>query len=543
MFYRRIYGIIEVYLGALGATATGLKKLASLRHAPIQVLQLCNEVSDLRVVVAQANRILDSFDGDEDRDLVVRVCRQVKFVTAVVEELRRLLEDHLMQDVPSAGLDRVSDVEYSKRAWLKHQTKSLRLLTEIRGYRVEIDKNLNLLSAGYISQCRIELSQIRLHTSATQQSTQKIELGSQHQMSLMESTLIPALKDVQASLKQLTTSGAIISALDNFWNYLLQDPEDPENKALKEAFSSIIDNYDDLLKRNFTPVHRIVFGLTKADLREHLTLSTSEIDSTCSLGRTPLCWAALRTDPNDVRVLVESGAALHLFDSRGQSPVHFAAETGHIESLKVLLATAAQMEFSDRRLQIAAAARVTEYESQVVKAVSNFCLQLVEAKDYKGRSALYLACRNNKKAHVSILLDYGANIDDIDTALGRSSLHISIYWNCHDVISLLLGQGASTLIVDDDRMTILHYAAKFGDTRTLSILERAEITGLSPECRDRDDKTASEVFDDLRPTYLAEDPDTFMRSRAQFQNILEKVHKARYADSSITLGVDISFDA
>lgn len=32
-------------LGALGATATGLNKLASLRHAPGQILQLCNEVS------------------------------------------------------------------------------------------------------------------------------------------------------------------------------------------------------------------------------------------------------------------------------------------------------------------------------------------------------------------------------------------------------------------------------------------------------------------------------------------------------------------
>ena len=104
-------------------------------------------MSDLKVVVAQANRVLDSFDGDQDRDLVKRISRQVKFTTAVVEELKRLLEDHLMQDVSATGLDSVSDVEFSKRAWLKHQTKSLRLLKEIRDYRVEMDKNLSLLSA------------------------------------------------------------------------------------------------------------------------------------------------------------------------------------------------------------------------------------------------------------------------------------------------------------------------------------------------------------------------------------------------------------
>ena len=331
--------------------------------------------------------------------------------------------------------------------------------------------------------------------------------------------------------------------MDNLWNYLLQDPEDPKNQALKEAFSNIIDNDEDLLKRKFTTVHRIVFGLTKADLREHLTLNTSGINSRCSLGRTPLCWAALRTDPNTVKVLVQSGAALHLADSRGQSPVHFAAETGHIESLRILLATAAQMESPDPRLQKVAAARVTHYENQVVKSVSSFCLQLLEAKDYKGRSALQLACRNDKKAHVSLLLDYGANIDDIDTVLGRSSLHITIYWNCHEIIRLLLRRGASTSVADDNRMTILHYAAKFGDEKTLGILERAEITGLSPECRDRDGKTAVEIFDDLRPTYLAEDADTFMRSRTQFQTVLARTLKARYTDSPTMSGTEIFFDA
>ena len=331
--------------------------------------------------------------------------------------------------------------------------------------------------------------------------------------------------------------------MDNLWNYLLQDPDDPKNTALKEAFSSIIDNYEDLLKRNFTPVHRIIFGLIKADLREHLKLSTSGLNSTCSLGRTPLCWAALRTDPNTVKVLVESGAALHLLDSRGQSPVHFAAETGHIESLRILLATAAQMEFPDPRLQKVAAARITDYENQVVKSVSNFCLQLLEGKDYKGRSALQLACRNNKKAQVSLLLDYGANIDDVDTALGRSSLHIAIYWNCHDIVRLLLRRGASTSVVDDNRMTILHYAAKFGDEMTLSIFERVEITGLSPQCRDRDGRTALEIFDDLRPTYLAEDADTFTRSRRQFQTMLARINEVRYTDSPTTSGMEIFFDA
>ena len=50
-------------------------------------------------------------------------------------------------------------------------------------------------------------------------------------------------------------------------------------------------------------------------------------------------------------------------------------------------------------------------------------------------------------------------------------------------------------MVDNDRMAILHYAAKFGDARTVSVLEMAEITGLSPEWRD---KVNQNRFRDLR---------------------------------------------
>lgn len=102
-------------------------------------------MSDLLVVIAQANRILESHDGDGSRDLATQVRRQFNFTTAVVEELKCLLEDHLLKDVPSAELDRVSDVEFSKRAWLKHETKALDLLRQVRECRVEIDKNLILL--------------------------------------------------------------------------------------------------------------------------------------------------------------------------------------------------------------------------------------------------------------------------------------------------------------------------------------------------------------------------------------------------------------
>ena len=91
-------------------------------------------------------------------------------------------------------------------------------------------------------------------------------------------------------------------------------------------------------------------------------------------------------------------------------------------------------------------------------------------------------------------------------------------------------------MVDDKKMTILHYAAKFRDVGTMWILEVAEISGPDPEWRDKDYRTALETFDDLRPMCMLECSDTFVRSRAQFQTILAKITKARYADSPTRSG-------
>ncbi len=106
------------------------------------------------------------------------------------------------------------------------------------------------------------------------------------------------------------------------WNYLLQDSTTAENMAIREVFASLLDESDDLLKRGFCPLHRIIFGLSQVGLEDHLRLSAADINSRCSLGRTPLCWAALRRDASHVRSLIKFGASLDLADIRGQSPFH-----------------------------------------------------------------------------------------------------------------------------------------------------------------------------------------------------------------------------
>jgi hypothetical protein len=107
---------------------------------------------------------------------------------------------------------------------------------------------------------------------------------------------------------------------------------------------------------------------------------------------------------------------------------------------------------------------------------------------------------------------------------------------------LLLAKGARTDIVDARKMGVLHYAAKFGDIKTIRILAEAGIGGVDPDRRDQEGRTPMEVFDELRPHCLAEDPTTLAKSREAFNDLLTGLNPLGCQESNSS-ELDIFFDA
>jgi hypothetical protein len=318
--------------------------------------------------------------------------------------------------------------------------------------------------------------------------------------------------------------------------------------AIRKAFASLLNKSDHLLKRGFSQLHRIIFGLSKVDLEDHLHLFTADIDPCCSIGRTPLCWAALCRDANHVRSLVKFGASLDLADIRGQSPFHFAAETGVFESLKVLLTAAAKLEgphnpvssrFTDDDKDEEGRESFSELESPVVSA---FCLELIERRDYKGRTPLHFTTQVNHVEHASLLLHYGADVDSLDAPLGRTPLLLAIYWNSHEVLALLLSKNARTDVTDTRKCTILYYAARFGDAQTLGILSEVAILGISPDCTDFEGRTPLEAFNQDRPSFIIEDEEVAGKNKETFEHFLRSVKMNLFFDSDRS-DIDTFFDA
>ncbi|KAF2122814.1 ankyrin repeat-containing domain protein [Lophiotrema nucula] len=243
--------------------------------------------------------------------------------------------------------------------------------------------------------------------------------------------------------------------------------------------------------------------------------------------------------------LVEHLSVGHRFGKTlnpGQNAFHFAAETGSIESLRTLLVAAANVtqhpHTGEKRTSHDLAADLKEDSSTTA-----FCEFLIEKRDYKGRTALHFATRMNQFEHTQLLLLYNANVDSPDSALGRTPLLMAIYWNHHRIIKLLIDAGASIDVVDTNGMTILHYAAKFGDAETLHILGNVDYHLISSEIRDAQGLTPAEVFQEVRPKVLREDERRLQHAHRLFEVILARTRRPNRSGELDAPTEDVFYDA
>ena len=275
-------------------------------------------------------------------------------------------------------------------------------------------------------------------------------------------------------------------------------PGSAELELLQSSAGLSFSDTESLAKRNFTPLHRIVLGLSTLDLVSYLDTTTSELNTKDSLGKTPLCWAASRPDTETVRILLDYGASPCLGDYRQQTPLHYCAGSGTADSIALIL----QAAMDESKHQASDWNRSNADEED--KEGPDFLRAIVDARDSKGRTPLHFATRMNFPEHAKLLLSYGAHTECVDAVADRTTLLCAIYWNSHEVISILLDSGARTDVLDSRNASILHYAARFGDLATLALLSTAQLGQLDVDARDDSGYTAWEIFESRHERCITE---------------------------------------
>lgn len=188
--------------------------------------------------------------------------------------------------------------------------------------------------------------------------------------------------------------------------------------------------------------------------------------------KTPLFDALASPNPAKmVQFLLDAGLSADIEDSRGRAPLHEAAETGSIETIKALAAKTGNPARPDSRgvqaLHLAA-------EKNTVGAVQALLFERVGvfSSTHDGDTALHIAVARKDGDDVAqfLLKTEAAQLVNAVNLSGRSPLHLAVLHKKEQLAQEMIGHGADVNLPDRQGMTPLHEAADTANIKMAKLL-------------------------------------------------------------------------
>jgi ankyrin repeat protein len=282
------------------------------------------------------------------------------------------------------------------------------------------------------------------------------------------------------------------TAADNAWAKILSGRFSTEKeRQLRIMFSDT----EHLERWSLTPLHKIVLGLLGRDLESELEVSTAEINTKDSNGRTALSFAAERSDILSMSLLLRYGADPGVYLPDQGSPLHFSATAIDTAGISILLEHGAAVDsltsYSQTPLLYAAAYGSSRRHAELLLAAGadpNF-------KDRDGMTPLHWTAVSGNVEVATAILTHGGDADITD-GHGDTVLSLSIRYNRHGIISALVSRKPNVTAEFAAGRTLLHIVAEAADLRTMNLLTRFDLSGIDVDTKGADRKTALEVFQD-----------------------------------------------
>jgi hypothetical protein len=237
--------------------------------------------------------------------------------------------------------------------------------------------------------------------------------------------------------------------------------------------------HDDL---RFTPLHYVVIGLEKADLRQQLRLNRVHMDSADAFGRSPLHWAVITGNINAVEALIEYGASTTCVDKQGMTPLHavyLAPSSSQVQCGRLLVDSGADVNALDawKRTPIRIAAGFNNTSLEFL----NMLIQKgadINCRDIYGQNALLKSIQGKKEA-TQLLLYHRADAEARDK-YGNTPVLEAIYRDRPQWLQMLLEYGAKINEPFELRpgrsprsgpIYLLDFVAWYGGTEVMRVIE------------------------------------------------------------------------
>lgn len=210
--------------------------------------------------------------------------------------------------------------------------------------------------------------------------------------------------------------------------------------------------------------------------------------------KTPIFMAIERDRPHMLKTLLEAGADLKHMDKNGETLFHSMARRGKIDYLKLLMEMGVEVDTPDRsgNTALMTAARMGEDDVMI------FLLE--NGADVSGLKKIFAStlAASYTDETLRILVEYGVDVNT-KNASGKPPLfslfdYGSDWSQVRKKIQMLLDSGIDVNACNNDGDTVLHYAARGGDSVPIEFAEFMIEQGVDVDRPNNKGETALQVL-------------------------------------------------